>query len=195
MAKLVTCDEQGRSDFVIADFGGAAAIMRSMKQFGFVLSRSLARFSNGPCRLSNGVPARRILFGILTLVITVTSTAAKLGDNEGQINAAYGKLIQKLPRTEGSVSNLYEKGDYIYMVVFRGGVSVFEMYARANQADLSSKEIATFLKANAAGAEWVAVDNKGASREWKRSDHKAKASYFRLGGRPTLTVMEATPKR
>ena len=135
---------------------------------------------------------KRSLLGILTLVITVASTDAKLGDNEGQIGAAYGKLIQKLPRSDASVTNLYEKGDYVYMVVFRGGISVFEMYARANQADLSSREIDTFLKANAAGAAWVAVDNKGAGREWKRSDHKAKASYFRLGGRPTLTVMEAT---
>jgi hypothetical protein len=138
---------------------------------------------------------KRFLLEILTLVIAVASTDAHLGDNEAKISASYGKLIQKLPRSDATVTNLYEKEDYTYMVVFRGGISVFEMYARANQADLSSKEIATFLKANAAGAAWVAVDNKGAGREWKRSDHKAKASYFRLGGRPTLTVMEATAKR
>ena len=137
---------------------------------------------------------KRFLIGILTLVITVTATDAKLGDNKDQISAAYGKLIQKLPGTPESVTNLYGKGGYTYMVIFREGISVFEMYAHANQADLSAKEIETFLKANAAGAAWVAVDNKGAGREWKRSDHKAKASYFRLGGRPTLTVIEATPK-
>jgi hypothetical protein len=70
------------------------------------------------------------------------------------------------------------------------------MYARTNQAELSSKEIAAFLKANAAGATWIPVpaNNKAAGREWKRSDHRAKAAYFRLGGRPTLTVMEATRK-
>jgi hypothetical protein len=138
---------------------------------------------------------KRFLLEILTLVITVASTDAHLGDNEARISASYGKLIQKLPRSDATVTNLYEKGDYNYMVVLRGGISVFEMYAHANQTDLSSKEIATFLKANAAGAAWVAVDNKGAGREWKRSDHKAKASYFRLGGGPTLTVMEATSKR
>ena len=62
---------------------------------------------------------KRSLLGILTLVITVASANAKLGDKEGQISAAYGKLIQKLPRTVGTTSNLYEKGDYVYMVVFR----------------------------------------------------------------------------
>ena len=138
---------------------------------------------------------KRFLFGFLALAMVLASANANLGDNEAKINASYGKTIQKLPRSEGSVSYLYEKGDFNYMVVFRGGVSVFEMYAHANQAELSSKEIDTFLKANGAGATWVAVNNnKGAGREWKRSDHKAKASYFRLGGRPTLTVMEATRK-
>jgi hypothetical protein len=135
---------------------------------------------------------KRFLVGILTLVITLASTEADLGDNEAKISGSYGKLIQRLPRTDATTSNLYEKGDYTYMVVFRGGVSVFEMYARANQAELSSKEIAAFLKANAAGATWIPANEKPAGREWKRSDHKAKAAYFRLGGRPTLTVMEAT---
>src|SRR5438874_11252743 len=101
------------------------AIMRSMKQF---------------------------LVGILTLVVTVASVSANLGDSQEKINASYGKRIQTLPRVDGTVTNLYDKGEYTYCVIFRGGVSVFEMYARANQADLSSGEIATFLKANAAGA-------------------------------------------
>jgi hypothetical protein len=154
-------------DFVIADFGRAAGIMHFMKRF---------------------------LLEVLTLVITVASTDAHLGDDEAKISASYGKLIQKLPRSDATVTNLYEKGDYTYMVVFRGGISVFEMYARANQAELSSKEIAAFLKANAAGATWIPANEKPAGREWKRSDHKAKAAYFRLVGRPTLTVMEATRK-
>jgi len=121
---------------------------------------------------------KRFLLGILTLVVTVASTDAHLGDNEAKISASYGKLIQKLPRSDATVTNLYEKGDYTYMVLFRGGVSVFEMYARANQADLSAKEIATFLKANAAGAAWVAVDNKGAGREWSEAITRPKRAIF-----------------
>ena len=136
---------------------------------------------------------KRFLVGILTLVITVASTDADLGDSEAKINAAYGKRLE-MPRIAGNQSHLYEKGEFIYNVIFRDGVSVFEMYARANQAELSSKEIAAFLKANAAGATWIPANEKPAGREWKRSDHKAKAAYFRLGGRPTLTVMEATRK-
>src|SRR6476620_11556977 len=117
---------------------------------------------------------KRFLVGILTLVITVASASANLGDSGAKINAAYGKRVE-MPRIAGNQSHLYEKGEFIYDVIFRDGVSVFEMYARANQGELSSKEIAAFLKANAAGATWIPTEAKPAGREWKRSDHKAKA--------------------
>ena len=134
---------------------------------------------------------KRFGLGFLGLAMALASTNANLGDNEAKITASYGKG-EKVPGITDSTSKVYEKGRYIYNVIFRNGVSVFEMYARVNQGELSPNEIATFLKANAAGAGWVAVENKGSGREWKRSDHKAKAAYFRMGGRPTLTVMEAT---
>ena len=138
---------------------------------------------------------KRFLLVLLAISAGLASASANLGDRQDKINASYGKRIQSLPRVDGTVTNLYDKGEYTYCVIFRGGISVFEMYARANQADLSSGEIATFLKANAAGATWVLANNKAAGREWKRSDHKAKAAYFRLAGRPTLTVMEATRRK
>lgn len=123
---------------------------------------------------------------LLSMSFLLGPVSAKLGDNEEKINASYGKRIQRVPRADGTVSNLYEKGDYVFFVIFLKGVSVFEMYAHANRTDLSSKEIATFLKANAGGATWVPV--KGAERRFERNDHKAEATYVRLAGRPTLTV-------
>jgi hypothetical protein len=152
-------------DFVIADFGRAAGIRIPMRFF----------------------------LALLAISAALGSAKANLGDSEAKINTAYGKRIE-MPRIAGNQGHLYERGEFIYNVIFRDGVSVFEMYARANQAELSSKEIAAFLKANAAGATWIPANEKPAGREWKRSDHKAKAAYFRLGGRPTLTVMEATRK-
>ena len=135
---------------------------------------------------------KRFLLLFLAICVALASARANLGDNEAKINESYGKRMEKLPQLGEGTSYVYQKGPYTYNVVFRNGVSVFEMYARANQGELSSKEIATFLKANAAGATWVQASDKPAGREWKRSDHKAKAAYFRMAGRPTLTVMEAT---
>ena len=129
----------------------------------------------------------------MSMCAAVASANADLGDSEAKITASYGKG-EKVPGITDSTSKVYEKGAYIYNVIFRDGVSVFEMYARVNQHELSPSEIATFLKANAAGGTWVPAGDKPAGREWKRSDHKAKAAYFRMAGRPTLTVMEATGK-
>jgi hypothetical protein len=129
----------------------------------------------------------------MAMCAAVASANANLGDSQAKINASYGKPTGKLPGIGGTVgSYLYEKGEYTYNVIFRDGVSVFEMYARANQHELSPREIASFLKANAAGGTWVLAGDKPAGGEWKRSDHRAKAAYFRMAGRPTLTVMEAT---
>jgi hypothetical protein len=127
------------------------------------------------------------VFIVLLSIFLFGPVYANLGDNENKINASYGKRMQRVPRADGTVSNLYEKGNYILFVIFLKGVSVFEMYARANRTDLSSNEITTFLKANRGGATWWPV-NKGAERRFERSDHKAEATYVRLAGRPTLTV-------
>ena len=129
---------------------------------------------------------KRFFSVLLAMSFLVRSVYANLGDNENKINASYGKRIQRLPRPDGTISNLYEKGDYTFFVIFLKGVSVFEMYAHANRTDLSSREITTFLKRNAGGATWAPV--KGVERRFERSDHKAEATYVQMAGRPTLTV-------
>ena len=63
-----------------------------------------------------------------------------------------------------------------------------------NGTDLSEKEITRFLKANAGGATW-APDDKSKERRFKRSDHKAEATYANMAGRPTLTVRELYTER
>jgi hypothetical protein len=165
-----------------------------MKRVDAPASRRSHRYPARLLRLSGGSPLAVFILGLLVIFsAALGSASANLGDSEAKINAAYGKRLE-MPQIAGNQGHQYEKGGFIYDVTFRGGVSVFEMYARANQAELSSKEIAAFLKANAAGATWIPAKETPAGREWKRSDHMAKAAYFRLGGRPTLTVMEATRK-
>lgn len=129
---------------------------------------------------------KRFFIVLLAMCFLVGPIYAKLGDNENKIDASYGKRLQRLPRADGTVSNLYEKGDYVFFVIFLKGLSVLEMYAHANRTDLSSSEITTFLKPNAGGATWAPV--KGKERRFERSDHKAEATYVQMAGRPTLTV-------
>jgi hypothetical protein len=142
-----------------------------------------------------GEDMKTFLLVLVAISAAVDSAAANLGDSEAKINASYGKRIETPMQLPGSQGHSYQKGPYTYSVMFKNGVSVFEMYSHTNQRELSPKEIASFLKANAGGATWVLAGDKPAGREWKRSDHKAKAAYSRSLGAPMLTVMEATPKR
>ena len=60
--------------------------------------------------------------------------------------------------------------------------------------DLSEKEIARFLKANAAGGTWLPAGTPQ-ERRFKRSDDKAEATYGTVDDRPTLTVRALGTKR
>jgi hypothetical protein len=135
---------------------------------------------------------KRFFILFLTISAGVNSVCANLGDGGDRIDDSYGKLAERHLRDDGTVSTLYHKDRYFYFVVFDNGVSVLEKYSRVDGADLSEKEIAKFLKANAGRtATWIR-DKTGTSKEsrFKRSDHKADATYGKVDDRLTLTVRE-----
>jgi hypothetical protein len=126
----------------------------------------------------------------LTISAGVSCVCANLGDGDDRIDESYGKLVERHLRDDGTVSTLYHKDRYLYFVVFDNRVSVLEKYSRVDRRDLSEKEIARFLKANAGRtATWIR-DQTGTSKErrFKRSDHKAEATCRKVDDRLTLTV-------
>jgi hypothetical protein len=125
---------------------------------------------------------------IFVLCAIATSASANLGDNSERIEDAYGTIVQRRLRDDGTVSVVYTKGSYLYMVTFANSRSISESYSRANGKDLSEKEIAKFLKANS-GAKWVPI-SAGTERRFKSSDGAAEATYGILNGRPALTVRD-----
>jgi hypothetical protein len=129
-----------------------------------------------------------ILF--LTILIGVSSVCGSLGDGGDKIDGSYGSLVQRHLRDDGTVTTLYHKKPYQYFVVFANYASVLEQYSRLDGAELSEKEIAKFLKANANRAMTWIHGETGTSKErtFTRSDHKAEATYGKLDGRPTLKV-------
>ena len=129
---------------------------------------------------------------VLTILATLSPVRANLGDGGDRIDDSYGNLAERHLRDDGTVSTLYHKDRYFYFVIFDNGVSVLEKYSRVDGADLSEKEIARFLKANAGRtATWIR-DETGTSKErrFKRSDHKAEATCGKVDNRLTLTVRE-----
>ena len=126
----------------------------------------------------------------LTISAAVSSVCANLGDGGERVDDSYGNLVERHLRDDGTVSTLYHKDPYLYFVVFDNHVSVLERYSRVDGADLSEKEIAKFLKANAGRTVTWIRDETGTSKErrFKRSDHKAEATCGKVDDRLTLTV-------
>ena len=132
---------------------------------------------------------KRFSIVALTLVTVLSSVRANLGDASDRIDDLYGNLVQRRLRDDGTVSVLYHKGQYLCLVIFANDRSISESYSHMKGTDLSEKEIAKFLKLNAAGGTWIPA-NTSKERRFKRSDNRAEATYGIASGRRALTVRE-----
>ena len=131
----------------------------------------------------------KFLVTALTVIAATSSVWAYLGDSSDRIEDLYVNLDQRRLRDDGTVSVYYHKGQYVYFVIFDNDRSVSESYSHVKGMDLTEKEIAKFLKLNAAGGAWIPV-NASKERRFKRSDNRAEATYGTASGRRALTVRE-----
>jgi hypothetical protein len=136
---------------------------------------------------------KQFLVAALTVVTALSSVRANLGDGSDRTEDLYGNLLQRQLRDDGTISVLYHEGRYLYLVIFANNRSVSESYSHMNGTDLSEKEIAKFLKVNAAGGTWISA-NTSKERRFKRTDDKAEATYGSSTGRRALTVRELRGK-
>jgi len=136
---------------------------------------------------------KQFLVAALMVVTALSPVWANLGDGSDRIEDLYGNLVQRKLRDDGTVRVLYHKDRYLYLVIFANDRSVSESYSHMNGTDLSEKEIAKFLKVNAAGGTWIPA-NASRERRFKRSDDRAEATYGSSTGRRALTVRELRGK-
>lgn len=132
---------------------------------------------------------KHILMLAATIVIGLSGQAfARLGQSEEQVSALFGKPIDAgTPDKEGVTTNMYKNPSGVYhaLVQFLKGHSIAEAYSRVDSGKLSEKEMSIFLEGNSGGKKWIKDPRKLA---WERSDHRAKAWYETLSGRPTLLI-------
>jgi hypothetical protein len=132
---------------------------------------------------------KSILILAAAIVTGMSSDAfARIGQTEEQVSALFGKPIDAgTPDREGVTTNMYKNptGEYHALVQFLKGHSIAEAYSRVDGGKLSEKEMSIFLQGNSGGKEWIKDSSKLA---WERSDHRAKAWYETLSGRPTLLI-------
>ena len=137
------------------------------------------------------------IFVLLASIAIVASARANIGESEETINSSYGQRIERRIRDKngkdsaqlekgGTISNLYERGDYLFLVVFKEGLSVFEMYGRKDSQPLKPQESFRFLKANDGGVGWTVVNEK--EQTFERADHRVLAEFREMAGRPSLIV-------
>ena len=131
----------------------------------------------------------KFLVVALTIVAAWSQAWANLGDGSDRIDDLYVNLDQRRLRDDGTVSVVYHKDQYVYLVNFANDRSVSESYSHMKGTDLSEKEIAKFLKLNSAGGTWIPA-NTSKERRFKRSDNRAEATYGTASGRRALTVRE-----
>jgi hypothetical protein len=131
---------------------------------------------------------KRLVFLLLTILTGVTSGRASLGDNDDKIEALYGNIVARHLRDDGTVSVYYHKDRYLFFVIFDNRHSVLERYSRIDKAELSSREISRFLKANAVRSVGWTSGDKSKEPRFERADHKAEATYGKVDGNPSLTV-------
>jgi hypothetical protein len=135
---------------------------------------------------------KQFLVVALALIAAASPVKASLGDDSDRVDDLYGNLIKRRLRDDGTVSVLYGKDQYLYRVIFAGDRSISESYSHMNGKELSEKEIAKFLRANAAGGAWISA-SPSKERRFKRSDDRAEATYGMTEGRLALTVRELRP--
>ena len=130
---------------------------------------------------------RTLLLLLLVGIACTARTFAGLGNSENEIAALYGKSIDPgSPDSDGTITNTYQKGDYLILVQFAKGSCVAESYTRKDRHKFSDKEITRLLSSNASGKEWKR--QLGTGQNWERTDHAAHAWTEILAGRPTLLI-------
>src|SRR5438045_7433762 len=84
---------------------------------------------------------KQFLVATLTFVTALSSIWANLGDGSDRIENRYGNLVQRQLRDDETVSVLYHKDRYLYLVIFANDRSVSESYSHINGTDRKSTRL------------------------------------------------------
>jgi hypothetical protein len=131
---------------------------------------------------------KTLAFTFFASAVLAVTAFARIGDDEKQIEAIYGKAAKVLGE-KGDVRQVgYTAGSLAVIVDFVNGVSQREGFAKPNTAPLTPEEIQQILAASAAdNTTWKEEPGKEGDKTWKRSDNKAIAI---LPARGTFLVVQ-----
>ncbi len=125
---------------------------------------------------------KALTFTALVWITLAATGFSRIGEDEKQIEARYGKVGKDLG-THGEVHEIgYMAGGFMILVDFVNGISQREGFANPDTSPLSPQSVEDILRLSAPeGTSWRQAPASGEDRSWRRSDSKAVAIFPALG--------------
>ena len=131
---------------------------------------------------------KALTFTSLLWIILGTTGFGRIGEDDKQIEARYGKAAKEIGEKAGVRQVGYASGAFAVVVDFVDGTSRREGFAKPDTSMLTSEEIQQILNVSAAdNTTWKEAPGKQGDRIWNRSDNKAIAI---LPGRGTFLMVK-----
>ena len=121
-------------------------------------------------------------FTVLVWMTLAATGFSRIGEDEKQIEARYGKAGKDLG-THGEVHEIgYMAGGFMILVDYVNGISQREGFANPDTSALSADAIRQILAMCAAeGTKWEPAPAYGEDKSWRRSEKKAVAIFQSQG--------------
>jgi hypothetical protein len=125
---------------------------------------------------SNQTKMKALVLSSLLCLVFASGSFARVGENETEIEARYGKPGKDM----GTQDNVHQVGymaqGFMILVDFVGGVSQREGFANPDTSPLSNEAIEQILKLNTPeGEKWRQRQEPSGEKSWRRTDEKVVA--------------------
>src|SRR5436309_11261275 len=129
-------------------------------------------------RKKNEEKMKALTFTSLAWLVLAATGFGRIGEDEKQIEARYGKPGRDLG-THGDVHEFgYMSGGYMILVDFVNGISQREGFANPDTSPLSPESVEQILRMSAPeGTSWHSIASTSDDRSWQRSDDKSVAFF------------------
>ncbi len=121
---------------------------------------------------------KALTFTSLAWLVLAATGFGRIGEDEKQIEARYGKPGKDMG-THGDVHEFgYLSGGFMILVDFVNGISQREGFANPDTSPLSPESVEQILRMSAPeGTSWHSIPSTSDDRSWQRSDDKAVAFF------------------
>ena len=119
---------------------------------------------------------KALTFASLLGIFLATTGFGRIGDDEKQVEAHYGKAGKDMGTHKDIHQVGYVANGFMILVDYVNGISQREGFANPDSSPLTNEAIEQILKMSAPeGVKWKRAQESGTDRSWQRSDGKALA--------------------